>query len=600
MSIRVTFAGASLIKPGSYSVVEPTESGIASPALGVVALIGEATSGKPFASETGLDAVTYGPDEFAAILEKYGSGELVDAARLAITPSNDPQIQGGAQEIILIKTNASTQASAAIKSGANTYGTVAAKKWGEKGNQISVAVAITSAKAIVTVNDLARGISETSAALGGNTSLSILCTDGTASAATVTIDALKITTTITGGTAANLSAPLANFNTIAKLAAYINAHTGYTATVPTSAIGNMPLTALDRVTAASIKTTALAIKKDAFEMADFFSKSALVDFTPDATYGVAGLPTLNVKAFLSLGSLGGTNQSAIQAAFDALLKRRVNFVVPLFSRDATADQAQNLTDSTSNYSIDSVHAAANSHCQEASTVKGRKERQAFVGYKGTYADTAEKAAVLSSARVQMTFQDVTILSASTGLATSARPHMLAVISAGMKASAPVGLPNTFKQPAVLGFAHTEFDAETQYEQALSDNLCFLEKAPTGGFRFVLDNSTYSLDENAWIYNRPSVLYASDILAYLIRINTEQFIGKRNSDVSEEGIKNLLIGVMDSAKSAGIIVSDKNTQGRGYKDLKVKITGSIVTIDVTCALVEGLEFILSSIKVQRAG
>jgi hypothetical protein len=599
MSIRVTFAGASLIKPGSYSIVEPTEGGIASPALGVVALIGEASSGQPFSQETGLDAVTYGPDEFSAILDKFGSGELVDAARLAITPSNDPQISGGAQQLILIKTNASTLASKTIKQGANTYGTLNAKRWGQAGNQVSAAIAITASKAVVTLNDLARGITEVSAALGGNAVLTLLCTDSSATAATVTIDALNFKTTITGGTAQNLNVPLANFNTVAKLASYINAHTGYTATVSSSAAGNLPIAALDRVTAASISTTALAINKDAFEMQDFFAKSVLVTFTPDATHGYVGLPTLNVKAFLSGGSLGGTAQADVQSALDSLLKRRVNFVVPLFSRDATDDQLENLTDASSSYTIDSIHAAASSHCDEASTVKGRKERQAFVAYKGTFADTSEKAATLSAARVQMLFQDVTIVAASTGLATSKLPHMLAVISAGMKASAPVGLPNTFKQPHILGFAHTEFDAETQYEQALSDNLCFVERAPTGGFRFVLDNSTYSLDENAWIYNRPSVLYASDVLAYLIRINTEQFVGKRNSDVSEEGIKNLLIGVMDSAKSAGIIVSDTNTQGRGYKDLKVKIMGSIVTIDVTCALVEGLEFILSSIKVQRA-
>jgi len=64
--------------------------------------------------------------------------------------------------------------------------------------------------------------------------------------------------------------------------------------------------------------------------------------------------------------------------------------------------------------------------------------------------------------------------------------------------------------------------------------------------------------------------------------------------------NLLIGVFDSLKSAGIIVGDTNTGGRGYKDLKVRIRGSIVEIDVTLALVEGLEFILNTIRVQRAG
>jgi hypothetical protein len=596
MAIRVNFKGASLLVPGAYSHTETAEASVAAPALGVVALIGEAEEGLAFDNETGLSAVTFGPDEFAAIQEKYGSGELVDAARLAIVPSNDPQIQGGAQELVLIKTNSSTYATLSAPQASSSYGTIKAKRAGEPGNQISVAISIVSGKAVITINRLDTGETEISDPLGGNAMLNIQCTDSVSTACTLTITDTLLTTTVTGGTAAALSIKLNQFASIAQLAAFINAQPGYAASATSAAAGTKSVKQLDQVTALTI-LTAKTIAKDAFEVKDFFATSQLVQFTQTIK---SGLPTVLAKTFLAGGSRGATLQADIQNALDALMAKRVNFIVPLFSRDA-ADETPGFTDSGSSYDIQSIHAAVNAHCNQASTIKGRKERQAFIGFKDSvYEANSEQSANISSARVQMLIQDVDVISASTGLIEQKQPHMLAVIAAGMKASAQVGLPNTFKQPNIQGFFHEEFQPATQAEKAISDNICFVERAPSGAFRFVLDNSTYSQDADAWIYNRPSVLYAADTASYAIRLNTEQFVGRRNSDVSEETIKNLLVGVMDSLKSAGIIVADNKTGGRGYKDLKVKIAGSIVTISVTLSLVEGLEFILSDIKVQRAG
>lgn len=596
MAIRINFAGSSLLSPGSYSDVQVAESTVASPALGVVALIGEAEEGAAFADESGLDAATFGPDEFQAIVEKFGSGELVDAARLAISPSNDAAIRGGAQELILLKTNASSTAQLAIPSGASTYGTIKAMRAGLPGNNVSYACSIVDDKAIITLSRLDTGDTEVSEPIGGNAVMSIQCTDAAATAATVTITATHISTSVTGGSAAAINAELSRFGSVKQLCDFISAQSGYTASAASSAMGAKSVSTLDRVSALSIKTSA-QIKKDAAEVREFFAKSAIAKLEPAQH---AGLPTTKAKTFLAGGAKGGTSGAAIQDCLDALMKRRVNFVVPLFSRDAADDIADGLTDSSSSYSIDAVHMGVSAHCAQGATVKGRKERQGFVGFKGSYSETAEKAAALSSARVQLCMQDVKVLSASTGAVETKQPHMLAALSASMKASAPVGLPNTFKQPQIAGFEHDEFDPETQADKAIEDNICFVEKSPAGASRFKLDNSTYSQDKDAWVYNRPSVLYAADVAAYSIRLNTEQFIGSRNSDITEESIKNMLVGVMDQLKSAGIIVGDAKSGGRGYKDLSVRIKGSIAEIGVTLVLVEGLEFILSSIKVQRAG
>jgi hypothetical protein len=596
MALIINFAGASLTKPGSYSRTTVAEAGVATPAVGTVALIGEADAGLPFSEEKGLSSVSFGPDEFSIIKEKFGSGPLVDAAKLAISPSNDPQIVGGAQEIILLKTNQSTKASLDLAKGSGVYGSIADKKGGANGNSIAYQCSLSDGKATITLTSLEKGSSEVSAPLGGNALMTIQCTDPTASAATVSISATHLTVSVTGASGAqSFSAPLAQFASVNKLCEYISAQPGHTASPVSAAQGVKPVSRLDRVSAVNVLVAA-SVVQDAAEVRDFFAQSDLVDFTQTS---FSGLPNSAAKTFLSGGSKGGTSPANILDCFDALMKRRVNFIVPLFSRDAAEDIEESLTDENSSYSIDAVHAAAKAHAAEASSIKGRKERQAWVGYKGTWEDTVEKAAVLNSARVSLCCQDVDALSAD-GSVKSMHPHMLAVIAAGMHASAPIGLSTTFKSPQINGFTHSEFDPEIQAEKAILGNISFVEKAPNGGFRFVLDNNTYASETNAWIYNRPSVIFAGDFAAYALRISTEQYVGQRNSDVSAESIKNLLVGVFDGLRQLGVIVPDRKTGGRGYKDLNVKLEGSIIRIDVTLALVENYEFVLSDLKVQRAG
>ena len=61
----------------------------------------------------------------------------------------------------------------------------------------------------------------------------------------------------------------------------------------------------------------------------------------------------------------------------------------------------------------------------------------------------------------------------------------------------------------------DFDPDTQYDDAIMAGLTFLEAPRTGGFRVVVDNTTYGIDDN-WVYNRANVLYAADIVSYNFR------------------------------------------------------------------------------------
>ena len=582
MAIRVNFAGASLTKPGSYSNLTVGQAGVAIPAVGTVAIIGEADGGIPFSEEAGLSKVSFGPDEKSAVKEKFVDGPLVDAYNLVIQASKDRQITGGAQEVLLLKTNRSTRASLNVmKDSMTVYATLTDKVGGAKGNNIYYACENNGTTATITVTS-ADGVGKPKTI--GNTPVMKITGPGMSSL-TITDTAF----TVSGASA--FSIPFSEAPTIAALVEKINTKTGFGATAADKMSSKL-VDRLDRVSNVSLSSSEFTVKQDAWEFRDLFS----VEFPKiQVSQSVkSGLPPTATKKNFEGGAKGGTLSSDVQNCLDELLKRRVNFVVPLFSRDSMLDASEGATDPSSSYSIDAIHAATTSHVMLASTTKGRKERQAWVGYKGTFDDSAAKAGAIGNHRVSMCIQDVQIGS------TIHQPHMLAVAAAGMHAAAAIGLSTTFKSVNILGFAHQDFDPETQAEKAIEANLTFVETSPSGAPRFVLDNNTYGADADAWIYNRPSVIYAGDFASYLIRLSTEQFVGQRNSDVSPESIKNLLVTVFDSLRSLGVIVADALTGGKGYKDLSVKINGSIVSVDVTLALVENYEFILNDIKVQRAG
>jgi hypothetical protein len=590
MSISVNFEGATLFRPGVYTTTKVQAGGAAQPRLGIMAIIGEADQGDSFANEAGgVAAVSWSPDQYAAIKAKYGSGPMVDAARLAFNASNDPDIQGGAQLLITLKTNQSTKSQLVIPS---SYGTIKAKKAGLAGNSLTAAISIVSQQAIITLTDELKGVQEISSAIGGNVALNIL--SAAATSATLTINATTITTTAVGGGAAALSIPKKQFNTIGQLVTYISNQAGYTCTI-VAGQDNRPLSDLDQVSGVDIKTGSYGLKTDAADIAKFFAASALVDFTPTAT---AGLPTALVKTYLSGGAAGATSQANFQACLDALLGQDVDFIVPLFARDASADITDGLTDASSAYLIDSIHAGIRSHVAAASTVKGRHERQAIAAFKGSYANSKLKQTALAAARVKLHIQDSQVQD-STGTLVVKQPWALATMDAAMKCAAVVGLSNLNKKVQISGFSHVDFDPSTQADDALANNICFVEKAPGGGFQFGADNTTYALIQDAWIWNRSAVIYAADFAAKTLRLNLQKFIAKRNSDISPETVKNQLVVALDALRGAGVIVADGATNGKGYKDLAVTLTGNQVSFNVTLALVENIEFILGTISVQRA-
>lgn len=463
---------------------------------------------------------------------------------------------------------------------------------------------------------------EESSVVGGEIMMSIgRDTSGSCTAASVTISATQVVLTQTGASPASITLSKSDYPTIQSLVDYISTLSGWSASAQSVKAGQQALSVLDRVTSAgALYSGATAvkparIKRDASSVAEFFSLSSQVELIPLASASEVkkvGLPDqqgVPSALYLSGGLKGGTSSSEITNALSKFEKFRVNSVVPLFSRDAADDISDALTDASSTYTIDAIHQAVKTHLSLTATTKKKSERQGYLSFKGSYSDSKTKAATMSSARIQMTMQDVRQID-SEGVIKWFQPWASAALLAGARGGSPIGNPMTFKFFNMAGIRQTgqamsvaeqditlDFDPDTQYDDAIQSGITFWEAPQTGGFRLVVDNTTYGKDAN-WVYNRANVLYAADVLAYDFRNQLESiYVGVKNT-VSAAEIKSTCESILASYLSQGITVSTDDAPN-GFKQLTVQINGNTVNISVVVKLVEGIDFILADITLQRA-
>jgi hypothetical protein len=76
-----------------------------------------------------------------------------------------------------------------------------------------------------------------------------------------------------------------------------------------------------------------------------------------------------------------------------------------------------------------------------------------------------------------------------------------------------------------------------------------------------------------------------------------FVGKKNT-VSTADIAGVAASTLASFLTQGITVSTPDAP-QGYKKLIVRIEGNTIYVEVTIKLVEGIDFILSDITIERA-
>ena len=601
MAINISFNGATIYKPGAYSKTSiDLGGGFPLSPTGLVAIFGEADAGMPGADEVSIANNVFSPEQLPQIKAKYRSGPIVDACNFLFAPGADGAIPGGAQAVYVYKTNASTQASMNL---AGSYGTVKAREHGVGGNRVTLKIVGSGATRTITLNSK-RDLLVESATVGGNEVLSVeRAADVGITAATVEVDDSKVQLVDDLGTHDFVKSEYA---TLADLADAISLVSGWSASVPSGQDGRQSPSVLDQIGASSALGSALMIKKDAAEVAEFFANSGIALVEEQAK---AGLPSAQAEIALSGGSRGATLAAEITDALSKFEKVRVNAVVPLFSRDASEDVADGATASGSTYTLDGIHQAVKTHLSLMRTVKKKSERQGYLSMKDDYVSCKSKAQELADAGIQLCIQDVRQLD-SDGNIKWFQPWAAAAMLAGARGGSPIGQPMTFKYFNMAGIRHTgqamstaeqnislDFDPDLQYDDAIKAGITFWEAPQTGGFRLVVDNTTYGKDGN-WVYNRAHVLYAADVLAYDFRNQLESiYVGLKNT-VSAAEIKSTCESILGTYLAQGITVSTEDAKN-GFKQLVVQINGNTVNISVVVKLVEGIDFVLADITLQRA-
>jgi hypothetical protein len=422
--------------------------------------------------------------------------------------------------------------------------------------------------------------------------------------ATLSIIGNTLTTNVTGGVGSNLFIDLTQYTTVTDLAAFISSQPGYSAAATTFGAQMNPKD-LDKVVNIGICASGASlkpgrIKKSLKNFKDALATSAAVDFV---STDVDGLPSpMTSYVFLAGGSKGSTSGADIVDALAKLEGVAVNFVVPLFSRDAIADIADGLTESGSTYTIDAIHAATKSHVLKMSTAKLKRHRVAMLSFKGNYADAEAKAASLANYRCYLTFQDVDQIDSKGEVKTFA-PWYSACIAAGMQAA---GFYKSFTNKLANVIAYKDpvgFDSGSpgDIEKALLAGLLVLQSA-TAGVKWVSDQSTYGIDSN-FVYNSLQAVYAADLVALdLAESFQTQFVGQSLADVTRADALAFLAQKMDIYKRVKLIAASDDAP-LGYRNEKVSISGPTMTVSVEIKLATTIFFIPISIdisQVEQAG
>jgi len=603
MSIKKAFGGASIRKPGAYSITKVDNSGGAPlGANGTLFLIGEAETGAPGDVE-GIQVYT--ASQLGDLVNEFTSGPLVDAAKAAMTsPSRTPGV-GQADRVLIWKTNSSGRAQLQLSTSAPANLILLKdRNFGAKGNQISVQVANgtnVNTQRIVTIK---RGDdTQILAQNAGEAQLNIQYT-GSGTPATLTIGGSltnkTLTTAITGDAPSNLNISLNDFASVKDLAAFIDAHANYTCTVGTpQTAGIRAANSLDPVTAIDILTSKTLYRAQAEIVENINENARLV--MAEINNLAAGLPAVSGPSMLSGGSKGASLAADFSDGMAKSLSVDYGVMLPCISRDATEDIAANMTDASSTYDIDAVGAAMDSHLRLRGSVKNRKEAQGMMGYRDAQkADVYTAAQTLNSELIQMFMQDV-LVSDINGNLSWKFPHIMAAMAAGIRLGTDIGEPLTHKFLSCNGIGHVvgadglptgDFDPNTDFDVAIDAGVTFAEQA-SGGFRIVVDNTTYGKDQS-FVWNRGSVVEAAQYVAKTLRETAELvFVGQKVSNGIAASIKSVLRSKLLELNAANIITASDDGAPNGFREdtFTVTVQGNTAKVKVHVKPVQGLDFIL---------
>ena len=426
--------------------------------------------------------------------------------------------------------------------------------------------------------------------IGGTTYLEVGFNDGVNTSCVLSIDAFRTMTIVAG--AQTLTVRLNKYKSLQNLADFLNTKTGMYAKVGNPIFKTLPTSVLDAVNSIPIMGafTAMStngkIKGDYYQFVKFMTDNfGLLAFAPGALPLKAGLPAPEAAAgYLAGAVIGGTSNSDIDDGYTQGLKIDARNVVPLFSRDATDDVSDGITDVSSSYDIASIHALTRDHVATASAVKVKRERFGMISIQASFEDSKTACSTMAYERLQMTFQMFRAVDGQ-GAINWFLPWMGAMAVATGRSQAALGIPMLRKPFAFSGVQHIgaqsiysdtltqDFDPEDtgMLEDAISTGLLVFRSVPGFGVRVESpDLSTRSRqnDPEGWVWERVNVLFTLDEVRQTVRSVLENATGNMTTDVNQAVLAEAINSTCAPFVSAGSLVQFKINSvvsvGNGYK------------------------------------
>ena len=571
MAIKKSFKGASIFKPGAYSSTDVAGlGGIANVSVGTLLLVGEADHGHA-GSEIGFQA--FSSSQIEQLKEYYGSGPLVDCALAAIRPSTTTGVQG-AQTILTYKTNVHKEASRGfiLISGDNITPS-------DKTDDNAVLK--------LTFPGLA--------ASNNNLVVKVRTTDQNGD---TTSDDTKFPKDYTNiKVYSNAKSPHALTSLILKKAVS-GKFIGHDSTTDIDTAVKFLKALNDEIDVARGVGQRVPFNVELFETvsgtADLKAEENLAD--GDYTTSSAG------SEKYAPAQPDSTTQKNFQDALDKAKSLDYNVLVPCFSSDSkVVDNGGNPV-----FDIKSALQAVRSHLIAREAIKTRKESQAIVGFKSSAkADAIKVSEDLSYASIQLCIQDVQVLDSS-GSSSYKPPHVLAALLAGIRLGTEVGEPLTYKRLNASAIGHNvnpdtgvssgDFDPIVDFDEAIQGGITFAEPV-IGGPRVVIDNTTFAIDDS-FVYNRGSVVEASQYVAKRLRAVSDTFVGRKIEDLADvlsTSIESELISLFEERITSPSIGAP---QGYNPSSLVVTVDGNAASVDVKVIPVQGLDFVLISLSLDQ--
>ncbi len=504
-----------------------------------------------------------------ALATLYG-GPLLDAVRLAFSPGNGIT----PQQLYIMVVNSSTNATSYLTASTNNIIELSTVAYGVQANQVThllSAGTTTGKKLVITYKTQTETYDNLDQQL-----MTIECTDGAATAATVTIvnttATQTLTTSITGGTTAALNINLANYLTIGDLVAYINNQTGYAATVG-AGYTNTAVTELDQVSALSILGSATTLHGIEYAIINAVNQGSQIVTAADVS-GTAGVqpPSNDTATVYFSGGSNGTYQATD------------------WTNALTALEAENVQLVTTPDPTLSVMSAISDHCTFMSSTDQRKERQFVVG--GAWGDPTTTA--ITNSQSLNNYLGMYVFNGgyqfnSSGVLTQYGASYAACMLAAMKSGVSINVPLTRK---TLNFVSLEQKLnQTDLVTLIQGAVAPVSYNVNGVANMVRQVTTYQAPN--LIYNEFSMVTEANFISYDLRNYLDPlFIGNPTIKTMLGTLKGAVQSRLNSYVSdLGIITTDAN--GRTWWNLTVTVSGDIATVDFDANLTAPLNFVFAT-------